>query len=185
MMDCVERIFDLFSGRGDAEYFGEPVSQKEHALQVAHFAVQDGASEPLIVAALLHDIGHLLAGTEDMAGRGIDGRHEDAGWAWLSAHFGSEVTEPVRLHVDAKRYLCHADPSYLKTLSLASVLSLELQGGAFDENDAHRFERQPHAMDAVRLRRWDDQGKIAGLEVPGLEHYRSLLVQQAGRRPPF
>jgi predicted HD phosphohydrolase len=77
----------------------------------------------------------------------------------------------------------HADPSYLETLSLASVLSL--QGGAFDENDAHSFERQPHAMDAVRLRRWDDQGKIAGLEVPGLEHYRSLLAQQAGRRPPF
>ena len=184
-MDCVERIFDLFSGRGDAEYFGEPVSQKEHALQVAHFAVQDGASEPLIVAALLHDIGHLLAGTEDMAERGIDGRHEDAGWAWLSAHFGPEVTEPVRMHVDAKRYLCRADPSYLETLSPASVLSLELQGGAFDENDAHRFERQPHAMDAVRLRRWDDRGKIAGLGVPGLEQYRSLLVQQAGRRPPF
>jgi len=182
MMDCVERIFELFSGRGDAEYFGEPVSQKEHALQVAHFAVQDGALEPLVVAALLHDIGHLLSGTEDMADKGIDGRHEDAGFAWLRNHFGPEVTEPVRLHVDAKRYLCHADPSYLEALSPASVLSLNLQGGAFDEREARSFERQPYAMDAVRLRRWDDRGKVAGLEVPSLEHYRNVLAQQAGHR---
>ena len=178
-MDCVQQIFELFAGRGDAEYFGEPVSQKEHALQVANFAARDGASEPLIVAALLHDIGHLLTGTEDMAEKGIDGGHERAGGAWLRKHFGPEVTEPVRLHVDAKRYLCYADPSYLEALSPASVLSLKLQGGAFTENEAHGFERQPHAMDAVRLRRWDDMGKIPRLEVPGLDHYRRLLEQQA------
>jgi len=181
-MDCVDRIFELFSGRGDAEYFGEPVSQKEHALQVAHFAARDGASEALIVAALLHDIGHLLAGTEDMAEKSIDGRHEDAGFAWLKNHFGPEVTEPVRLHVNAKRYLCRADPSYLGTLSPASLLSLQLQGGALDESAAHSFEHQPHAKDAVRLRRWDDQGKIQGLDVPGLDYYRAMIEQQAKHR---
>jgi phosphonate degradation associated HDIG domain protein len=181
-MDCVEQIYELFSTRGDAEYFGEPVSQKEHALQVAHFAVQDGASETLVVAALLHDIGHLLAGTEDMAENSIDGRHEDAGFVWLKNHFGPEVTEPVRLHVSAKRYLCHAEPSYLETLSPASLLSLKLQGGALDESAAHSFERQPYAKDAVRLRRWDDQGKIRGLEVPGLESYRAMIEQQSKHR---
>ncbi len=184
-MDCVERIFELFAGRGDAEYFGEPVSQKEHALQVAHFAAQDAASGALIAAALLHDIGHLLAGTEDMAQRGIDGDHEEVGGTWLRKYFSQDVTEAVRLHVDAKRYLCYAEPSYLETLSPASVLSLRLQGGTLDENAARSFERQPHAMDAVRLRRWDDQGKIPGLEVPDLEHYRHLLERQAGRRRAF
>jgi [1-hydroxy-2-(trimethylamino)ethyl]phosphonate dioxygenase len=178
-MDCVKRIFELFDGRGDAEYFGEPVSQKEHALQVAHFAAQAGASEPLIVAGLLHDVGHLLAGTEEMAENGIDGHHEAAGGAWLKEHFGPEVTEPVRMHVEAKRYLCYADAGYLHSLSPASVLSLQLQGGPFDPPGAQHFYGQPYAADAVRLRRWDDQGKIPDFEVPGLEHYRAMLVTQA------
>ena len=182
-MDCVEQIFELFDGRGDAEYFGEPVSQKEHALQVAHFASQDGASEALIVAALLHDVGHLLAGTEEMAQNGIDGHHEDAGCKWLTEHFGPEVTEPVRMHVEAKRYLCYADAEYLGALSPASVLSLQLQGGPFDQREAQRFHDLPYAADAVQLRRWDDQGKIPAFEVPGLEHYRAMLVRQAGRQP--
>jgi phosphonate degradation associated HDIG domain protein len=181
-MDCVEQIFELFDGRGDAEYFGEAVSQKEHALQVAHYAAQAGASEALIVAALLHDVGHLLAGTEEMAESGIDGHHEAAGCLWLKEHFGPEVTEPVRMHVEAKRYLCYADPEYLSTLSPASVLSLQLQGGAFDQKEAQRFHDQPYAPDAVQLRRWDDQGKIPEFEVPDLEHYRAMLVSQAARQ---
>jgi phosphonate degradation associated HDIG domain protein len=181
-MDCVDQIFELFAGRGDAEYFGEPVSQKEHALQVAHFAAKAGASEALIVAGLLHDVGHLLAGKEEMAKNGIDGHHEDAGCTWLRAHFTPEVTEPVRMHVEAKRYLCCADPEYLRTLSPASVLSLQLQGGPFDQTEAQRFHDLPYAADAVRLRRSDDQGKIPEFEVPGLEHYRAMLVSQAGRQ---
>ena len=178
-MDCVEQIFELFAGRGDAEYFGESVSQKEHALQVAHFAAQAGESEPLIVAALLHDVGHLLAGTEEMAENGVDGHHEDAGCVWLREHFGPDVTEPVRMHVEAKRYLCYADPEYLSTLSPASVLSLQLQGGPFDQNEAQCFHGQPYAADAVRLRRWDDQGKIPEFGVPALEHYRAMLIRHA------
>jgi phosphonate degradation associated HDIG domain protein len=178
-MDCVKLIFELFDGRGDNEYFGEPVSQKEHALQVAHFAAQAGASEALIVAGLLHDVGHLLAGTEEMAENGIDGHHEAAGGAWLKEHFGPEVTEPVRMHVDAKRYLCYADARYLRSLSPASVLSLQLQGGPFDSQGARLFYDQPYAADAVRLRRWDDQGKIPNFEVPGLEHYRAMLIRKA------
>jgi phosphonate degradation associated HDIG domain protein len=182
-MDCLEQIYELFDGRGDTEYFGEPVSQKEHALQVAHFAAQAGASEALIVAALLHDVGHLLAGTEEMAENGIDGHHEAAGGSWLKEHFGPEVTEPVRMHVEAKRYLCYADPEYLSTLSPASILSLQLQGGPFDEKAAQRFHEQPYAAESVRLRRWDDQGKIPQFEVPGLEHYRAMLIRHARRQP--
>src|SRR5215467_412636 len=178
-MNCVEQIFALFNSRGDTEYFGESVSQKEHALQVAHFGAQAGAAEALIVAALLHDIGHLLACTEDMAENGMNGRHEEAGYVWLREHFGPGVAEPVRMHVDAKRYLCHVDSTYLSGISPASVLSLQLQGGVFDENEAHRFHDQPYAADAVRLRLWDDKGKVPNLEVPDLEYYRPMLVRQA------
>src|SRR5258705_5970639 len=101
-MDCIEQIFDWFSLRGADAYFGEAVSQQEHALQAASLAMQDRASEALVAAALLHDIGHLLSGDETMAENGFDGRHEDAGNAWLRKYFGPAVTEPVRMHVAAK-----------------------------------------------------------------------------------
>lgn len=175
-MNIVDEIFALFERRGDREYFGETVSQRDHALQVAHFAVQDRAKGPLTVASLLHDIGHLLTGEEGMAERGFDGRHENSGNAWLRQHFSPAVTEPVRMHVAAKRYLCYAEPDYLRGLSDASILSLKLQGGMFNEREATNFLAQPYAHDAVRLRRWDDRGKILGLEVAPIESYRELLT---------
>ena len=111
-MSIVDEIMDLFARRGEAAYHGEAVSQTEHALQAAELAELEGAPDQLVVAALLHDVGHLLDGQdEDLANRGVDGRHEEAGRAWLSAHFGPEVTEPIYLHVAAKRYLCAADPA--------------------------------------------------------------------------
>jgi phosphonate degradation associated HDIG domain protein len=177
-MDCVDEIFALFERQGKAAYFDEAVSQEEHALQAAHFAAQDGAPEALVVAALLHDIGHLIDAREDAADRGIDARHEDAGCDWLARHYPPAVTEPVRLHVAAKRYLCSVDPEYLRGLSAASVKSLQLQGGAFKREEAAEFLGLPFGKDAVRLRHWDDAGKIVGLAVPGLAAYRDGLIRQ-------
>jgi [1-hydroxy-2-(trimethylamino)ethyl]phosphonate dioxygenase len=172
-----DAIITLLRDHGDAAYFGEPVSQRTHALQCAALAAGEGAAPALVAAALLHDIGHLLHGLgESIADRGVDARHEDAGHDWLTRQFGAEVTEPVRLHVDAKRYLCAADPSYAAGLSPASVQSLELQGGPFTKSQLRAFADLPFAAEAIRLRRWDDAAKIDGLEVPDVEHYRVLLT---------
>jgi phosphonate degradation associated HDIG domain protein len=176
-MTVVDEIMDLFARRGSAAYHGEAVSQTEHALQAAELAARQGASDDLIVAALLHDIGHLLDGQdEDLAERGLDGRHEEAGYRWLAAHFGPTVTEPIRLHVAAKRYLCSVDPTYLDGLSPSSRLSLKLQGGPMKVEERAIFESSPLCHDAVRLRHWDDEAKVPGLEVAGLDHYRDRLL---------
>ena len=181
-MNVVDEIFRIFENRGDQAYFEEPVSQKEHALQSAHQAEQEGATRSLIVAALLHDIGHLVHGMgEDIADQGVDARHEDVGEAWLARHFQPEVTEPVKLHVAAKRYLCRIDREYLGQLSPASLQSLALQGGPFTEEEAREFERHRYYREAVRLRRWDDRAKIPGLAVPELEHYRPALEAVVGK----
>ena len=143
-MNIVEKILELFTRRGESAYHGEAVSQAEHALQAADLAEQEGAPDRLIVAALLHDVGHLLDGQdEDLAERGVDGRHEEAGGAWLARHFGPEVTAPIRLHVAAKRYLCAVDPSYLEGLSSASRLSLDVQGGPMKAEERARIRGQP------------------------------------------
>ena len=175
-MHRVEEILRLFQTRGHDAYLGEPVSQAEHALQAAHLAVLDGAPEALVVAALLHDVGHLLHDLgDDVADRGIDARHERSGGSWLARNFGPEVAEPARLHVDAKRYLCAAEASYLDGLSRASRQSLALQGGPMTLEEIRTFEANPHHREAVRLRRWDDEAKVPGLEVPGLESYLGRL----------
>jgi [1-hydroxy-2-(trimethylamino)ethyl]phosphonate dioxygenase len=182
-MRIVEEILDLFAKKGAAAYHGEDVSQEEHALQAAELAEREGAPDALVVSALLHDVGHLLDGQdEDLAVRGVDGRHEEAGYAWLSRHFGPEVTEPVRLHVAAKRYLCAVDPSYLDGLSRASRLSLKVQGGPMDAAEVAEFEGNAYYRDAVRLRHWDDTAKVPGLAVPGPSHYRDRLASAAGER---
>ncbi|HTV55562.1 MAG TPA: HD domain-containing protein [Terriglobia bacterium] len=175
-MNVIDEIFHIFKARGEAAYFGEPVSQKEHALQAAREAEQEGAPAALVVAALLHDIGHLVHGMgEDIADRGVDAHHEEAGEAWLARYFPPEVTEPVKLHVAAKRYMCRVNPEYLAQLSPASVHSLELQGGPFTEDEAREFERHCYYLEALRLRRWDDGAKIQDLQVPDLDHYRPAL----------
>jgi [1-hydroxy-2-(trimethylamino)ethyl]phosphonate dioxygenase len=177
-MTIMYTIINLFTERGGTAYHGEPVSQAEHALQAAHLAEQSQAPDALVVAALLHDVGHLLDGQdEDLAPRGLDGRHEQAGCAWLAQHFGPEVTEPIRLNVAAKRYLCAVSPSYLAGLSPASRLSLSLQGGIMSEAECADFQTNPAHGDAVRLRRYDDSAKIPGLAVPPLEHYRDRIVR--------
>src|SRR5262245_23088735 len=135
--DVIETVLTMFRRAGANAYFGENVTQTEHALQTAQLAATSGALDELIVAALLHDVGHLLRGlSEDAATQGIDDAHEDCGAAWLERHFGVAVSAPVRLHVAAKRYLCATDPTYWEGLSAASQLSLRLQGGPFSREDA-------------------------------------------------
>jgi phosphonate degradation associated HDIG domain protein len=171
-MNRVDEIFRLLNERGQGSYFGEPVSQLEHALQCANLAAREGAGKELVAAALLHDVGHLL---QDVAERGGDTEHERLGQAWLSDQFGPAVTDPIALHVAAKRYLCATDPSYLGKLSPASIQSLELQGGVMSAREVADFEAHPFFHDAVSLRRWDDLAKIEGLPVPALAHYREIL----------
>jgi phosphonate degradation associated HDIG domain protein len=176
MHDPVEWVLRLFGERGGSAYFGEAVSQTEHALQSAWLAEQQGADAALIASALLHDVGHLLHGLgEDVAGRGIDSRHEEVGAAWLLDRFGPTVAEPVRLHVPAKRYLCATNADYLAGLSPASVSSLRLQGGPFTSAEVVAFRALPHAERAVALRRWDDHAKVPGLRTPDLAHFRPVL----------
>ncbi len=175
-MTIVDDVLELFATKGHDAYVGEPVSQLEHALQSAYHAEREGASDELIVAALLHDIGHLIHKLpEDVADHGINTRHEHLGCAWLKRYCGPEVTEPIRLHVPAKRYLCATDAEYQAQLSPASLQSLGLQGGPFTTAEVAEFERHPHFRAAIALRRWDDLAKIAGLAVPALEHYRPRL----------
>jgi gamma-butyrobetaine dioxygenase len=176
MTNVVDEIARLFEEKGSDAYLGEPVSISEHMLQTGHVAELEGAAPALVVAALLHDFGHLVHGMDDdSADHGIDTAHEEAGARWLEPHFGPEITEPVRLHVAAKRYLCATDPAYLAVLSPASIHSLHLQGGPFTADEASAYATTPYAMDAVSVRRWDDMGKLPGQVVPGFEHFRPLL----------
>ncbi|MGH3104221.1 MAG: phosphonate degradation HD-domain oxygenase [Gaiellaceae bacterium] len=172
----IDEIFRVFREQGSAQYLGEHVSMAEHMLQSAHAAERDGASPTLVAAALLHDYGHFVHDLpDDAAEHGIDTRHEEVAFAFLSRRFGPVVVEPIRLHVAAKRYLCAVEPSYLEELSPASIHSLELQGGPYEPDEVAAFASSPYAEDAVRLRRYDDVGKVPGLETPDLEHYRPLL----------
>ena len=182
-MNVVDEICELFATKGHAAYVGEPVSQLEHALQTASQAEQANAPDSLIIAALLHDIGHLLHKLpEDIADQGIDAKHEKIGSGWLAKHFSPAVSEPVKLHVTAKRYLCAVDTEYQARLSPASLQSLALQGGVMNTKAIHEFEQNKFYRDAVALRRWDDEAKIIGLIVPPLEHYQPMIMRLADNR---
>jgi [1-hydroxy-2-(trimethylamino)ethyl]phosphonate dioxygenase len=181
--NVIDDLCDLLIVQGRAAYLGEPVSQAEHALQAAWSAEQAGAESALVVAALLHDIGHLLYDLKEAAAEvGLDDRHEERGQAWLQKWFGPEVTEPIRLHVAAKRYLSAVEPSYRAQLSEASVRSLHLQGGPFTPKEAEAFLNGPHARNALALRRWDETAKVAGLSTPPLEHFRPHLERVLSQR---
>jgi len=182
MRPSLDAIAHHFAVAGGRMYAGEPVTQLEHALQAAAAAEAAAATPALVVAALLHDIGHLVNDQgETPTARGIDDRHEIIAARWLRSLFGEDVTEPIRLHVDAKRYLCHARPGYAATLSADSIRSLALQGGIFSAAEADAFVRLPHAAAAVRVRLWDDGAKSAGAPTPDLDHYLELVRAVAQR----
>ena len=184
----IDELGRLFAEEGARDYFGEAVTQAEHMLQAAALARAAGGSPALVAAALLHDVGHFplrhgigtLDGSQLMAG--TDNRHSDTGATWLSRWFPPEVTEPVRLHVAAKRYLCAIEPGYVAELSEASAYTLSVQGGPMNPAEATAFAAGPYARPAVALRRWDEAAKDPDAKVPGFEHYRPLLAGLLRRR---
>ena len=180
-MSTLDEIRAAFARRGNDTY-GEGISQLDHALQCALCAERDGAAPTLIAATLLHDIGHLVHDLpQDIADHGIDAQHESLGSAWLSQHFGPDVTEPVRLHVAAKRFLATTERGYFDLLSPASVQSLQLQGGLMSMQERARFAAEHFAEEAIKLRRWDDEGKVIGMATPSLDHFERYL--DASLRP--
>jgi phosphonate degradation associated HDIG domain protein len=172
----IEDLIQLYQAKGGREYEGEGISQLEHALQSAQLAQQAGAATALVCAALLHDVGHLLNDKgETPTLRGVDDLHQYAALPFLRPYFPEAVLGPIRLHVDAKRYLCATRPDYYERLSEDSKRSLKLQGGVFAPAEAERFIGQPHAAEAVKVRLWDDAAKVRGAATPGLAHFEPLL----------
>jgi phosphonate degradation associated HDIG domain protein len=179
-MLTLEDIELLFSRHGNAQYSGEPVTQLEHALQTAHLAEQSDASDELVTACLLHDLGHLLNKQgETPTLRGIDDTHQYFALPFLRGLFPSAVLDAIKLHVDAKRYLCRANEGYWAKLSDDSKRSLELQGGIFDAAQAAAFLGQPGARDAVMLRQWDDLAKQEDWRTPSLVHFMARAARCA------
>lgn len=179
---------DIFSRRGADEYLGEPVTIGEHMLQAAHFAQRDGHDDTVIVAALLHDIGHftgeiigmpLPSGTMFLEDQ-TDRKHENAGAAVLEAFFPRLVVDCCRHHVAAKRYLCAREAGYFDILSEASVHSLNLQGGPMSDEEADAFEAHPHFNAIIAVRRYDEAGKEAGMAVPPFSRYLPMLERMVG-----
>lgn len=180
MTNVADELLSIYAAHGAGAYYGESVTMTEHSLQAAYFARAHGAPDSLVLASLLHDIGHLIEpAPEDIADWQHDAAHEKSGSRWLAAHFGPEVSEPVRLHVPAKRYLCATDPAYMQQLSAASVTTLKLQGGPMSEAERRAFESEPHWREAVLLRQFDDQGKIRNFTTPPFESYRALIERFA------
>ena len=171
----------LFARKGGREYDGEGVTQLEHALQTAAQAEAAGARPPLVAAALLHDLGHMLNDQgETPTLRGVDDLHQFAALPFLRSTFADDVLEPIRLHVDAKRYLCATRGGYHEALSADSKRSLVLQGGVYDAGAAAAFIARPYAADAVWLRLWDDLAKTPGAVTPPLAHF--VVALEAAQR---
>lgn len=182
-VSITDGLLGLLTEQGANQYGAEAVSQLEHAIQCAWQAEQETGDPALIAAALLHDVGHMLHQFgDDAAGRGIDDHHEVLGYKLLRKFFDDPVCLPVKLHVDAKRYLCAVEDGYFESLSFASVRSLEMQGGPFSAAEAKDFIEIPFARDAVKLRRWDEGAKVAELPTPELEHFRPYIDRCIGAR---
>ena len=172
----IDFIFGLFAQRGAEEYMGESVTMSQHMEQTAACAVADKASDSLVISALLHDIGHFVGDHPiDALENGNDNYHDEIGARFLEPYFPPSVIEPIRLHVAAKRYLCATDQDYLGHLSAASVNSLNVQGGPMNTEEVEQFEDKALNQDAVRLRHYDDDGKVAGLTIKPVTDYRTVL----------
>lgn len=182
MDPTIDDLFELLRCRGSGRYGLSSVTQLEHALQSAALARERGLGDELVIAALFHDVGHLLAGDDvNLAEQGIDDLHEEASARLLDRLFGLQVAEPVRLHVAAKRYLCGVSPDYLDKLSEDSRQSLELQGGPMSADEIAAFDRLEHRAAALALRVIDDEAKVAGLATPGLNTFRAIAARLGTR----
>ena len=171
-------IHQLFEERGGEQYSGEPVTQLQHALQTAVLGEAEGASDALVTAALLHDLGHLLHDLGDTPSmRGVDDAHQYRALPFLRGLFDGAVLDTIRLHVDAKRYLCATRPGYHDSLSADSKRTLLLQGGIFSYSEAANFIAQPGAEAAVSLRQWDDLAKDADKVTPPLSHFMARAAR--------
>ena len=180
----ISDICILFARKGGRAYDGEPVTQLEHALQTAGRAEREDAPPALIAAALLHDLGHLLNDQgETPTLRGVDDLHQFAALPFLRAIYDEDVLAPIRLHVDAKRYLCATRDGYFDALSIDSKRSLALQGGILTPDEAAAFIREPFAAEAIRVRLRDDAAKDSGAVTPSLAHFVPAL-EAAQRVPP-
>ena len=172
--EFLDHLAELFARYDTKPEIDDRLSNSAHMLQTAAAAEAAGASESLVAASLLHDIGHWLR-DDSIDSRSTDDRHESIGARYLARYFDAEVTRPIALHVAAKRYLCTREPEYFARLSSGSVASLELQGGPMSDSEVARFEANPAHAQAIALRRWDEYGKNPSLEVAGFDHYRPLL----------
>ena len=176
--NIVDYLLELLETKGsNMMYGGENVSQLEHALQCAELAEKNKLPKPTIVAALLHDIGHLLYEDKDPIHEGKDGYHENLGADYLSKYFGEDVTHPIRAHVDSKKYLTAVEEGYYDSLSEASKISLAAQGGKFSKKEADEFIKKPFMKEAVEMRRFDDMAKILNKKTPGLKHFKTYLEE--------
>jgi predicted HD phosphohydrolase len=181
----LDALRDVYEGRADRPYGLSQVNQRLHAVQAAHHARRERLSPSLVVAALLHDVGHMVHGLgEHPAADGIDDRHEAVGADWLASLFGPSVVEPVRLHVAAKRWLCATEPGYFARLTRDSVESLALQGGPMTRAQAAEFEATPWWRDAVALRRCDEAAKDPAGPRPAFDDFAPEIVA-ALRAQPF
>jgi phosphonate degradation associated HDIG domain protein len=180
--NIVAFIGDIFDRRGGEEYLGEPVTMAQHMLQGATIAEQQGLSEEIIVGVLLHDIGHFTSefGTyhpDDTEDR----HHEDAGAEVLGRFFPSVITDCVKYHVAAKRYLCATRPDYFKRLSPASVHTLELQGGPMSAAEVADFEANPNLKEIIQVRYLDEAGKRADMETPDYWHFAPMVQRMVDK----
>lgn len=174
--DIVEELSSLYEFRALGRYGLAAINQRAHALQAAQLAEQAGLPESVVVAALLHDVGHMVHTLgEHPAAQGVDDQHEIHGAIWLEPWFGPEVTEPIRLHVQAKRYLCSVEPDYFSRLSPDSVQSLVLQGGRMSDTEVASFRMTAGWQDAVSLRRIDERAKDPSARVPSFDAFIPLI----------
>ena len=184
MSPILKEVSLLFSSYGNAQYGGEAVSQLEHALQCAQLAERAGEADEMVVAAFLHDLGHMIVADPvkyaEMTASGMDDRHQHVPIPFLESLFTDGVLEPIRLHVDAKRFLCATNDAYWDTLSPASKRSLEIQGGPFSEEAAKAFAALKYSEEAVRLRCYDDLAKVPNASTPEVAHYFKLMALLSG-----
>lgn len=180
--NIVDFLGSIFDRRGGEEYLGEPVTMGEHMLQGATLAERNGQPEEIIVAALLHDIGHFTSefGTFSMEDT-EDRHHEEAGAVVLERFLPQVVTDCCRFHVAAKRYLCATRPEYFQRLSEASVHSLNLQGGAMSEAEVAAFEQNPNLKEIIAVRYLDDAGKREGMDTPDFWHFAPMVQRLVDR----